>query len=476
MLISTNCGFGYEYNLNTSTFPNVITNIQYDDSTGAILNTSSLNTSTGFSSPLAGLSTVSPSQLAELAALEEQLKNKPVPEGYSSWDEFKTDIMGKLLRGELPEGYDSWEEYKDSLLNTVSLNTSTTGGASASVAANPMYNRYQDALMVLPTAIQTAGYTNQLNSYDEAFHNMDMQMMMPYKQRMAYRFANQYALVDNSEHLPSKYQPTIIYSQVQRAGGTNGFWLRPYVSTGSINFKNGPKAYSTLYGAFLGADSSIKHLSKSDFQYSIYVGYNGSHESYGHNSVDSNGGMLGLTGTWYGKNSFASLTINAGATNAELHTQFMNREYPMFATGVAAKTGYNFEFADGKFIIQPNYLMSYSFVTPFEKGSVAGMNIESKPLNALNISPGIKFIGNLGKGWQPYAEARMVWNLFNKTEYSTAMIDIPSISMKPYAQYGFGIQKLWGERSTGFIQFMMRSGGRNDVAFSAGYRYDLGDL
>ena len=135
----------------------------------------------------------------------------------------------------------------------------------------------------------------------------------------------------------------------------------------------------------------------------------------------------------------------------------MNKEYPMFATGVAAKAGYNFEFADGKFIIQPSYLMSYSFVTPFEKGTVAGMNIESKPLNALNISPGIKFIGNLGKGWQPYAEARMVWNLFNKTSYSTAMIDIPSISIKPYAQYGFGIQKLWGERSTGYIQLDRKS-------------------
>ena len=452
ILISTNCGFGYEYDPNTN--PNIVTNIQYDDSTGAILNLSSVNQGTGVSSGFAGLSTMSPSQLA---ALEEQLNNGPVP-----------------------DGYDSWEEYEDSLLNTVSLNTSNTltkGAGLQNFGAHVSpFAKYQDALMVLPTALQTAGYANQLNSYDEAFHNMDMQMMLPYKQRMAYRFANQYALVDNSEHLPSKYQPTIIYSHAQRIGGTNGAWFRPYVSTGSINFNNGPKAYSTLYGAFIGADSSIKHLKHSDFQYSIYVGYNGTHESYGHNSVDSNGGMLGLTGSWYGEKAFASLTVNAGATNAELHTQFMNKEYPMFATGIAAKTGYNFEFADGKFIIQPNYLMSYSFVTPFEKGSVAGFNIESKPLNALNISPGIKFIGNFDNGWQPYAEARMVWNLFNKTNYSTSIIDIPSISMKPYAQYGVGIQKLWGERSTGYIQFMMRSGGRNDVAFSLGYRYDLGDL
>ena len=472
IIVSCGSGFADEYNLNTSQNPGVVTTIQYDDTTGAITNAATTNAMVGSTGGnLLGIPTVSASQLQELQALEQQLQNGPIPEGYSSWEEFKTDIIGKLLRGELPEGYDSWQEYKDSLLNTVSLNAS-----SGSVGANPIYNRYRDALTVLPTAIQTAGYTNQLNSYDEAFHNMDLQMMMPYKKRMAYRFANQSALVDYSEHLPSKYQPTVIYSSVQRAGGTNGAWFRPYVSTGSINFNNGPKVYSTLYGAYLGADSSIKHLKHSDFQYSIYVGYNGSHESYGDNSVNSNGGMFGLTGTWYGENAFASLTVNAGATNAELETKFMNKEYPMFATGVAAKAGYNFEFADGKFIIQPSYLMSYSFVTPFEKGSVAGMNIQSKPLNGINISPGIKFIGNLGEGWQPYAEARMVWNLFNKTEYSTALIDIPSVSIKPYAQYGVGIQKLWGERSTGYIQFMMRSGGRNDISFSAGYRYDLGDL
>ena len=37
----------------------------------------------------------------------------------------------------------------------------------------------------------------------------------------------------------------------------------------------------------------------------------------------------------------------------------------MLMAGVAAKTGYNWELADGKFIVQPNYLMSYSFVNTF---------------------------------------------------------------------------------------------------------------
>ena len=449
----------------------IVTHIQYDDETGYITNTHSVNLRNGNpANNLLGLPAITPEQLQELKELEELLKDGPVPDGYATWDEFKTAMMGKMLRGELPDGYNSWQEYKEALLNTVNLRNMPAGN---SISAIKM--KAQEALLVLPTAVQASGYLNQLNSYDEAFHNTDMHMMMPYKDRIAYRFANQYAVVENYDYLPAAYKPNIIYSSVARKGGNNGIWFRPYTSTGSINFKNGPKVDNTLYGAFIGYDSTFKHLSHSDFQYSVYAGYNGSHQSNGDNTVNSQGGLLGVTGNWYGENAFASLTVNAGATNAKLETSFTNKDYPIFATGVAGKTGYNFEFADGKFIIQPNYMMSYSFVTPFENGSIKGIEINSKPMNVLNISPGIKFIGNFEHGLQPYAEARMVWNLFDKSDYSTAYVEIPSISIKPYAQYGIGIRKLWGERSTGYIQFMMRSGGRNDIAFSAGYKCDLGE-
>jgi len=43
-----------------------------------------------------------------------------------------------------------------------------------------------------------------------------------------------------------------------------------------------------------------------------------------------------------------------------------------------------------------------------------------------------------------------------------------------YVQYGVGVQKRWGDRFTGFFQVMLRNGGRNGVAFSAGFRWVLG--
>ena len=425
---------------------NLVTTIHYDDMTGSVTGTSTQIGSTG-----------------------EESENIFANLLQKSDDKTQSTLKSST------EGYKNF--YLNSGNNTVQLNASQFRAAASGI---PQYKNVQNALLTMPTAVLAGGYMNQLHSYDEAFHNTDLQMMAPRKERISRRFLNQYAVADvsgwdNYTDYPSAYSPTIIYSNVKRSGTSGGLWLRPYVSTGSINFKNGKNVDNTMYGVYIGGDSSIKHLKRSDFQYSLYASYNGSHQSYGGNKIDQNGGLAGVTGSWYGENAFFTLTANAGASGAEIKTNYVNKNYPMFAAGVAAKTGYNFEFADGKFIIQPNYLMSYSFVAPFEKGRVAGMNINSKPLNALNISPGIKFIGNFENGWQPYAEASFVWSIFDKTNYSTAYIDVPSISVKPYAQYGFGIQKLWGERSSGYVQFMMRSGGRNDIAFNAGYRCALGN-
>jgi len=48
------------------------------------------------------------------------------------------------------------------------------------------------------------------------------------------------------------------------------------------------------------------------------------------------------------------------------------------------------------------------------------------------------------------------------------------MSIKPYVQYGVGLQRRWGERFTGYVQAMIRNGGRNGVALSAGFRWAVG--
>ncbi|MBR6099264.1 hypothetical protein IKP85_05910 [bacterium] len=327
------------------------------------------------------------------------------------------------------------------------------------------YNNYNPAIMTGPIAAQLGGYLSQLNSYDEAFRNLDMKMLLTREERKAFKMANRYASAEKPQVFSETYLP-----EKDSAG-----WFRPYASFEKVGLKNGPRVGNIMYGSYFGGDSDMYETKNGwDYQYSLYGSYNGSHQYYAGNSIYQNGGNLGATGIWYKGDFFTALTANVGASVADASTMYGSEDIPMLMSGVASKTGFNWELAKGKFIIQPSYMMSYSFVNTFDYHNAAGVKINADPLHAINITPGIKFIGNLKHGWQPYMGVQMVWNIMDKTDFKAQSVSLPDMSVKPYVQYGVGLQKRWGERFTGFGQVMMRNGGRNGVALSAGFRWAIG--
>ena len=48
------------------------------------------------------------------------------------------------------------------------------------------------------------------------------------------------------------------------------------------------------------------------------------------------------------------------------------------------------------------------------------------------------------------------------------------MSIKPYVEYGVGVQKSWGQRFTAFFQTMIRNVGRTGIVLTAGFRWTLG--
>lgn len=327
---------------------------------------------------------------------------------------------------------------------------------------------FNPSVLVSPVAAQLGGYLVQLNSYDQAFMNLDMKMLMTQEERNALKMKNRYAAAENST-TPMVFSPTFL-PEKESAG-----WVRPYATFEKVGLSGGPKVSNVMYGTFFGADSEMYEFKNgAEAQFSVYAGYNGSHQAFIGNSLYQNGGTLGLTGVVYKNNFFTALTANAGASVVEATTMFGGEDFPMLMAGVASKTGYNWELAKGKFIIQPNYLMSYSFINTFDYTNAAGVRMKSDPLNAIQIAPGIKLIANLKNGWQPYINLRMVWNIMDKTDFVAANTSIPDLSVRPYFEYGVGVQKRWGERFTGYGQAMLRNGGRTGIALGFGFRWALG--
>ena len=327
------------------------------------------------------------------------------------------------------------------------------------------YNSYNPGVFAGAVASQLGGYLTQLNSYDEAFRNMDMYMLMTKEQRQAMKLRNKYSSTSSN----IVYDPTI--NQYENKAG----WFRPYATFEKVDLKGGPTVSNVSYGSFFGAESEMMDLGHGwDGIWGVYGGYNGSHQAYDGIGIYQNGGTLGVIGMAYKGNFFTGLTVNAGANSGEASTMYGQDNFTMLMSGVASKSGYNWELAKGKFIIQPNFLMSYSYVNTFNYKDAQGVSISSDPLHAIQIEPGIKLIGNLKNGWQPYMSVSMVWNIMDKTEFQANNVALPELSIKPFVKYGVGVRKSWGERFTGFFQTYFTNGGRNGVGLQLGLRWMLG--
>lgn len=321
---------------------------------------------------------------------------------------------------------------------------------------------------VFSSAVAMQGsYLSQLANYDVAMGNLDQQMLMTKEQRFAWKYGNKYAANDQTN--PQVYSP--LFTREQQSG----VWFRPYTTFERVDLFNGPEVSNVMYGTLVGGDSPMMELGNDwDAQYSAYVGYNGSHQAFVGNSIYQNGGLVGLTGALYKGNFFQALTANVGASVANIDTSFGKNDLTMLSTGIASKTGYNWELAKGKFIIQPSWQMSYTFVSPMNNYSMGNVRIKNDSLHAIQLAPGLKFIGNLPHGWQPYINLRMLWNIIDDTKVKANNVNLPETSVKPYFEYGLGLQKTVGETFTGFGQMMFRNGGRTGVAFTLGFRWALG--
>lgn len=331
------------------------------------------------------------------------------------------------------------------------------GGGNSSESYNP-------SVLATPVTTQAGGQSVVNETVRFAFQHMDMFSQMPLSARIAYINKNRYAI---SEGVP-QYNSELEYLD-------KGYWVKPFTSFESINLHNGPDVDAITYGTLVGFDGKFRELKHGWYNVqSIYGGYTGSQMSYSGVDTSFNGGIAGLTETFYKGNFFTALTATAGGGAGTSSTMYGNEDYTMLMGGIGSKSGYNFEFKDGKYILQPIMFMNYSFVNTFDYTNAAGVRIKSDPLHTFQLNPQMKFIANLQNGWQPYASVGVVWNVLNVSKVRANEVILPKMSVDPYVEYGVGLQRNWKDRFTGFAQAMVRNGGRNGVALTFGFRWAIG--
>lgn len=323
---------------------------------------------------------------------------------------------------------------------------------------------FDKSVFVPAVAAQLAGYAAAIETYKNVFSNLDMVMIAPPDKR------NSLSLYNKTASSLGQFAISPLAFPEQR----NGIWIKPYTIFESVPLENGPDVSNVSYGTLIGGESALKKIKRGWYNlYGAYVSYNGSHQSFNRNSIYNNGGIIGADTAFYKGNFFSLWTAGVGASAADAQTSFGNDNFTMLNTGVAEKTGYNIETLERRLIIQPSLLMSYTFVNTFDYTTAANVSMNSEPLHAIHIEPQIKIIGNFKNYFQPYISVSMIWNIIDDTKFKANDVYLPELSIKPYVQYGAGVQKRWGDRVTGFLEAMIRSGGRNGIALVFGLRISI---
>ncbi len=265
------------------------------------------------------------------------------------------------------------------------------------------------------------------------------------------------------------------FSPIYSCDLNKGLWVKDFVSFENIPLQNGPNVSTIEYGTLIGADAPLRHLGHGIAgNTSAYVGYLGSNQNYDNVGVSQNGALVGLAENMVYKNTFLTLMASVGSSLGNAVTPWGTDHFSSLFAGCAAKGGYNFEFKDGEYILQPNLMLAYTFTNTPEYTTASGLNMSSKPLNAMQIAPGVRFIKNLReeKG-QIYLVANFIYNVMDKTNFTANDVQLPQLSIAPYIEYGIGYQRVWKDRLTGFFQTLLRGGGRNGVAFQFGLRWAI---
>lgn len=350
------------------------------------------------------------------------------------------------------------------------LTPSGGGGITVTPTGNPS-DAFNPSVLAPSVASQAGANATMNQTFNYAFQNSDNFMTIPYLERVAIKTANRYALSPTGDATDVGTFSPLFNAQNE----TSSAWVKPYASFENIPLKNGPKVSNITYGTLVGFDTPIKSIRHGwDRAWTGYVGYNGASQRFSGVDATQNGGLVGGTLTLYKGNFFNATTISSGAIVGDNRTMYGTDNYTMLMAGVGNKTGYNFEFKEGKIIIQPSMLLSYTFVNTFDYTNAAGVRIKNDPLHAIQIAPGVKFIVNTKNGWQPYIGVNMIWNLLDKSKVSANDVRLPEMSIKPYVQYGVGIQKRFKDRYMAFGQAMIQNGGRNGISLTAGFRWAIG--
>ncbi len=249
-------------------------------------------------------------------------------------------------------------------------------------------------------------------------------------------------------------------------------WVDVYGYDADIKHDN-LTVQSKNYMGIAGMDIQGPRIGKLNTLFSAYGGYIGSEQNYDETRIIQNGWVAGLGGRIDYRQFFSHLTSNFITSYANGSNTYGDEDFKIYSTSVASKNGFNFEFYNDMFLLQPNVMVGYHFIHTKEYVNSVGTTISSDNSHALSITPEMKFGLNLGMGYKPYVAASYHWTHHSDTNSYAADNLLPELVIEDFTEFKLGLNKSAILGLNWFIEGMASVGNKQGFGGQMGLQWNF---
>ena len=256
-------------------------------------------------------------------------------------------------------------------------------------------------------------------------------------------------------------------------------WVQTFGSNDDVELKNLSGAIDTQFYGIIGGVDSKKFTYDNGLQavYGVYGAYTGSRQKYDDNKIKQNGGYFGLSVALRKDALFNNVTLNGGYLKNEANTKFGKDKFDTKVVSLANKTGV--DVVKGDLTITPALTLGYMGIDTDDYTAKSGTKVENKFMNVFTVAPELKVAKDFGEGLNGYAKVAYKMFFYDNNKIEADDVLMPSMSVKPYVEYGVGLSKDWSKEEWNphdlatFAEINRHDGGRTGWDLNLGLKLDF---
>lgn len=220
----------------------------------------------------------------------------------------------------------------------------------------------------------------------------------------------------------------------------NNMWANWNHFDGKAKFKDYDvlnSDYDLLTFGFAGGESQ-KGIGISEWGF--FGGYSGGVQENDFLNLSEHGGFIGFYSGYNIQKFNLSFAINIGSLSNTAESLYGVDKYTNMWSGAALNATYNINI-DDTFTLQPGLYAGYTWVGSGNYISISGENVANKNLNMFEITPALRAIKHITRGWFGYIGVKYVFRDVNGGDIFIDGDGYEMLDIANYSEYGIGLEK-----------------------------------